>query len=260
MAQTIQLCSKKRGSALAGAWLKSNLALISPNPVAGSNRGFKSYFRDITLTSNTHKHTRPTQSCQCFIETVTVVSICGVMPCQQDVSLHPTETFVKAKENSNVGEFDSAPWFMSRPVQSTDNGDKYKAIRRKSECMGKWGTTRFFSPLWRWNEMWSVALPAGAESFQILETVMDSIWCSLSLLSSCLGRFSRSAIFTQPREHWWWWRPAVRNDSDCLEMHSRRRGLVSSGTTAKWSQSLVTVRQDRELGSEWSQSFSLNNA
>lgn len=34
----------EKGSELAGAWLKSNLTLISPNPLAGSNRGFKSYF------------------------------------------------------------------------------------------------------------------------------------------------------------------------------------------------------------------------
>ncbi len=83
----------EKGSELAGAWLKSNLTLISPNPLAGSNWGFKSYFR--ISYEHTHKHAHPTQSCQFFIETITVISICIVMPCQQDVSLHQTNAFVK---------------------------------------------------------------------------------------------------------------------------------------------------------------------
>ena len=33
----------EKGSELVGAWLKSNLTLISPNPLAGSNRGLKSH-------------------------------------------------------------------------------------------------------------------------------------------------------------------------------------------------------------------------
>lgn len=47
----------EKGSSLTEAWLKSNLTLISPNPLAGSNRELKSYFRDIALTPNTHTQT-----------------------------------------------------------------------------------------------------------------------------------------------------------------------------------------------------------
>lgn len=47
----------EKGRSLTEAWLKSNLTLISPNPLAGSNRELKSYFRDIALTPNTHTQT-----------------------------------------------------------------------------------------------------------------------------------------------------------------------------------------------------------
>lgn len=82
----------EKGSELAGAWLKSNLTLISPNPLAGSNRGFKSYFQDITLTP---QHTRiPPRA---YRKAATIISIRAVMPCQQDVPLHQTNAFVKVK-------------------------------------------------------------------------------------------------------------------------------------------------------------------
>lgn len=207
----------EKGSSLAGAWLKSNLTLISPNPLAGSNRGFKSYFRDIALTP-THKHTHPTQSCQFFIKTVTATSIRNAL--STGCVLASDERLCESKMAAWVN---SAPWLMSWLTQSTDNKNKYRAIRREvkirsNENQSQKNSKVYFFSKFSHHENFDGL--AETQSGEVCPTTLP-VWTVFSVLQSSLY------MGTLRCRDWNWWQ---------TETHSRRQTSVSSDTSPKHSQ------------------------